>query len=887
MRLLLVTAAVALLPCGAQTRSFVKAGDAVEGSVTFAQPVTRPLLLAAGQFFFAQINGIRLSMQLHDPQGSAMGKPGRTAAALITQAGEYKLEIRTFAPTAQRFTVTALQWRDARPDDNVRIQAIAALTEGYREAETATLEGRQAAMQHYRKAREITKALGDKWLEARCVLGEANIHAALGTIDEALHSMNDAIELYQSLGDRGGEAFALNSAALLYASRSQHPKAFDYYGKALAYRRERGDRRGEAEILRNMAIAHSSAGNYQAAIDIYLDVVERFRAAGDRYAEAVTLVQMGEFYLTLGDYEKAMAHARQSLPLHRAHADKTAEVHTLTLIGQILAAQGNHVEALANLNSAIQLSHTSGLAWLHVSTQAIAATSEEALGRLPRARELYLEALGPMRAHRNREGSSRLMSQLGQLELKAGRTQEAARYLSDALEMSEGLSNGIPEALARFGLAQLARSRNDHPLARTQMERALAIVENIRTRVDNRNLRATLLATRGDWYQFYVDLLMEKNDVRAAFQGVERSRARSLLDLLLEHQGASGSNATPPFSEAMLDTNTAILEYHLGAKKSWLFVVTREGIAARQLPGEDVIAGEVREARKLLSQPGRATLGRFAQSAARLHRMCVEPAMDRIAGKQRLVIVADGALHYLPFEALLTNTPATLAFAELPYLLKRWTIGYAPSATSFAALPRNAVAVPGHDLVAFGDPRGDLPGAAREAREIARSFPASRALLVQGSAASRSAVTGSGDLSRSRRIHFAAHGLLREQPAAMSQILLANGTELSVADVLNLKWSADLVVLSGCETGLGPQLRGEGILGFTRAFLMAGARSVAVSLWQVKDESTVKLMTAFYQRLSRGETNSDSLRQAKLELIRTGIYAHPFYWAPFVMAGRL
>jgi CHAT domain-containing protein len=862
-----------------------KQGDAVEGSASPAQAATVPVMLAGGQFFFAQINGIRVSLQLLDPQGNELTQPARTATLLVSTAGEYKLRVHTLSPVAQRFKITALLWREARPDDAARLEAIRLLTEGYRQAEYATAESRRKALDHYAQARSASRAINDTWLEARCILGQANIHSATGDTVAALGAYTDALTLYRNRGDKPMQAYALNLAALLHAARSEFAQAFDYYNQALAIRRAANDPRGEAETLRNLAIAHASASNYQSAIETFEDVLTRFRTLKDRYQEAVTLVQIGEFYLSLGDHEQAIRYARLSLPLHEANGDKTAQVHTLTNWGQAFAGQNKHREALERYQAALDLSAASGLGWQHVNTQALAAESEEALGRLPQALALYQEALGPMQSHGNRDGASRLLSRLGLVELQRGRLDQAATYLDEALESSQGLENPTAQAMALTALARLAHKRNDPAAARQQVERALALIEGIRARVDNRSLRATFLATRGDWYEFYVSLLMEKRDTRAAFAGVERSRARSLTEMLQERQQQLQLQPLP--TERDIDADTALIEYHMGAYGAWIFVLTREGIQAQPLPAQGSIEAEVRALRELLAKPGRATLGRYAQSSARLYRLCVGPVAAQIAGKKHLVIIPDGALHYVPFEALLTRDPSSLAFASLPYLLRERTISYAPSAAAWVTLQRRKPSsTQPRELVAYGDPRGDLPGAAREATQIASLFtPASRTLFA-GKQATRQNVITSPLPAHSRRVHFAAHGRMREGPAGATGILLANGSVLNAVDILDLRWNADLVVLSGCETALGPRLRGEGILGLMRAFLYAGAASVAVSLWPVHDESTVDLMSDFYRKLRDGKGNSEALREVKLGLIESGVYAHPYYWAPFVIAGK-
>src|SRR5262249_4311309 len=142
-----------------------------------------------------------------------------------------------------------------------------------------------------------------------------------------------------------------------------------------------------------------------------------------------------------------------------------------------------------------------------------------------------------------------------------------------------------------------------------------------------------------------------------------------------------------------------------------------------------------------------------------------------------------------------------------------------------------------------------------------------------------------------QRLHFATHGLLDQKRPELSGLVLsrAPGSRedglLQVYEIFNLDLDADLVVLSSCDTGLGTSVSGEGIVGVTRALLYAGAQSVVVSLWQVDDTSTPDLMIGFYRHLDQDAGKAESLRQAKLEMIRQGRFAHPFYWAPFVLIG--
>jgi CHAT domain-containing protein len=188
---------------------------------------------------------------------------------------------------------------------------------------------------------------------------------------------------------------------------------------------------------------------------------------------------------------------------------------------------------------------------------------------------------------------------------------------------------------------------------------------------------------------------------------------------------------------------------------------------------------------------------------------------------------------------------------------------------------------------------GRLAGSGEEVRRIAELYPRGSVALYTGADATEEKLKGSRWLSGAHRLHFATHGIISEAQPELSalQLTRAEGSRedglLQAYEIFNLRLGADLVVLSACETALGKQLTGEGLMGLTRAFLYAGAHSVVVSLWPVADDSaTPDLMVSFYRRLDRSPDKSEALQAAKLELIRKKQYAHPYYWAPFILVGE-
>ncbi|MFQ6094268.1 MAG: CHAT domain-containing protein, partial [bacterium] len=302
--------------------------------------------------------------------------------------------------------------------------------------------------------------------------------------------------------------------------------------------------------------------------------------------------------------------------------------------------------------------------------------------------------------------------------------------------------------------------------------------------------------------------------------------------------------------------------------------------------------------------------------------MLIGPAREYLKPGVELIIIPDGILHYLPFGALVTQK-AIDQKQEARYLIEDYTISYAPSASVLDILierPARSVQIRRRELLAFGDPlfgetteeadltletteRGlyqeqgcqfsRLPYTKLEVTRIASLFPEESTSIYLGAAAAEERVKGE-DLTRYRRVHFATHGLIDEAIPGRSCVVLALDDDpaedgfLQMREIFNLKFDADLVVLSACQTGRGKLVRGEGLIGLSRAFLYAGANSMLLSLWSVNDRSTAELMESFYRSLQKGKEKSEALRTAKLDLLEGEIQAlrHPYYWAPFILLGR-
>lgn len=410
----------------------------------------------------------------------------------------------------------------------------------------------------------------------------------------------------------------------------------------------------------------------------------------------------------------------------------------------------------------------------------------------------------------------------------------------------------------------------------------------------------------------------EKERLIGLLENAEEDYHAELVRAERAAPGAAPSTAAGPGAAAGLSpvavgelqgrlAGNVLLSYVLGNKASYAFLVTRGRIDTAVLPGTGTIGPAVeRYLRFLQLADGREFAG--AKAGRRLFEMLLGPLAARLpAAGGRLVVVPDGALHYLPFEALVRGGGSEAGGNGVPdYLGRTAEISYAASATEAIAAPPPAgatgraaevLAVGCSDAIACDNRSRTLKRSfdrlkyvGEEIRSVERGLSDLRVTSVLDVAASERWLKSTG-LRRFGVIHIAAHGVIDDVNWWRSALLLTpdpDGAEdgfLTALEIPGLTLGARMVVLSGCGTGNGRLFLGAGIKGLSGAFLRAGAERVVVSLWNVDDRAASRLMGVFYERLRAGVPPSRALAEAKVSLMRSG-YANPFYWAPFVLIGR-
>ena len=370
--------------------------------------------------------------------------------------------------------------------------------------------------------------------------------------------------------------------------------------------------------------------------------------------------------------------------------------------------------------------------------------------------------------------------------------------------------------------------------------------------------------------------------------------------------------------EELIDEKTALIEFFLGENRSLMFFVTKNELKLYSLPPRELIEKSIRAYLKIIYQPPKDKF-KGILAAQRIYKELLSLDKKNIPSSvEKLIIVPDGVLYYLPFETLISSTRCGLP--EEKYLIEKYTISYAPSSSSLLFLSEKKIKKgASKGLLAFGNPFYNAKASSKskrnktytqvlkdlysnlgfdyspltysqlEVQKIAEFFPKTKRNIYLKKKAKEDIVKKIS-LKDYQIIHFACHGFLDENFPFRSALVLALDEDtaedgfLQVREIYNLRMRADLIVLSACQTGKGKLEKREGILGLPRIFFYAGAKSVVSSLWKVSDKTTGKFMSYFYRHLSQGKSKARALQLAKLKMIKSKFY-HPFYWAAYILNG--
>lgn len=906
----------------------------------------------------------------------------KTVEAAVSESGDYELRIMSFGETegTGSYSVKIAELRTAAEKELNFTGGVKIFNQSFNGVipTLSTIESLRKSIQNGQIALEKFRLAGATQNEARTLWQIGVVYYKLGDTSKSIEFYQAAVEKYRIVSDKKGEVYALIAIGDAYSLIGDTEKAIRIFSETLKISREVKLEMTERDSLNKLGDIYMDFGDYERA-EIYFNQSAEIVYQYKNVSLSFPLINFGKIAFYKGEYEKALEYFQKSLETvrkeeHRLGTKKESEASFLNNIGRTQYALGKREKAVEAFNESLSISRQ------YANYDAQAATFKY-LGKIylengdvEKSLEFFNQSL---EIYRNIEDTQNVAESLlltAKTNLKKGDLNAAQTMTEQALKLVETVRGKVKTAELRdsysenlqdyYGFyievlmrknavepnknyAALAFEANEKRKARGLLNLLTESNANIREGVDPKLLEKeaelrNLLSARLENLTRTLGKKSKPEDIETLKREIEEVRAE------YEQTQAQIRSASPRYAALtqprtltlaevqnnVLDNGSVLLEYFLGAEKSYLWLVSKNDFQTIELPEREAIEINARQVYEALTARNRQVKFETAEERRErlefadsdfvtyskvLSRTILAPAISSI-GNKRLLIVADGALQYIPFSALKINEK---------YLIETNEIINLPSVSVLAVLredfkgrpnPKKTLAVladpvfeknderlakvktkPAFENVAIRKATRDglelsrLPFTRREAQLVGSLVPANQQTQRLDFKANRQFVF-SKELADYRYIHFATHGFINPQTAELSGIVLSlfdeTGAEqdgfLRVGDIYNLKLNAEMVVLSGCQTGLGKEIKGEGLVGLTRGFMYAGARRVTVSLWDVNDEATSDLMGKFYREMlgTKKLAPASALRQAQISMIRNDKWKNPYYWASFTLQGE-
>jgi CHAT domain-containing protein len=806
----------------------------------------------------------------------------------------------------------------------------------------------QQGLQLLQQAFSLQAAMGLRPAQTKTLWSLSLLYRSLGANMQALGYTGKALELAKSLSFSGEEIRSLMLIASIQKRQQQLPDAEQALLQAKSIADRTGNCWEQSQVHNQMATLLADSGNLSdAAVHaakaealaslLLTDDTQLLGKALAKRVKAITLLKQGNPQAAAKEAEDALRFIKQrNTPRH--------QTHILTTLAEAHVAMGNLPKAIALYQQQLDLLTTMNLPPEKAQILYAIAQLQRGKGDGAAALAAINQAIAIVEAMRKQVVDPELRTSF------FASKQDFYTFKIDLLLEWDQQQTGAGHAAEAFHTSERSRARTLLELlddARTDIRQG--ITPDLLEQEQALQYRQTALDKR--WQQAFSENSDPSALPRLQQQRQQLLQQREELRQTIRARApryAALTDAEPlrlaQVQQQLLDADTVLLQYSLGKERSFLFVVSRNDLQVLPLPA----AAEINALVEALRSPLTLNEDRkeIHRRAAALSQQVLAPASGAIGRHRRVIVVADGALQLVPFAAL----PLEPNSSDSPNLGDKHLLLHLPSSSTLALIRQQrervaanrptSLAILADPVFSAKDPRlsvapADRPSSAMqaavpnpsssdlralsfqrasasledcdkelpycrlgytrtEAMSLASMLPDSRVSLSMDFGADLNRAT-SLDLSRYSHVHFATHGLFNGKQPALSGLLLSrvdrNGKAkdgfLQIGDIFNLKLNADLVVLSACETGLGSQVQGEGLVGITRGFLYAGSPRVLVSLWQVSDEATATFMTSFYEAmLQRKMPASQALLAAQKELRANPKWISPYYWAAFVLQGE-
>jgi CHAT domain-containing protein/Tfp pilus assembly protein PilF len=768
------------------------------------------------------------------------------------------------------------------------------------------------ALQHALAIAEKTQIPSD----IAYALGNMGIHYwNVGEYAKTAHYFSRANVIFEQLCDDYNASVTYTNLGALYTSVGDYAQALSCLQRALRIKEKLSELPGIAIVYSTIGTVYAEQGRLQQAKTFLNKSLTMCRRIGDTLTTAKVHIALADILLREKNFQLSERHIADGINLFRAHGVRTQVAGALVSLGLLRMAERRLPDAARCFDDALSIANEiNSPEWKWKAHAGLGAIHEEQ-SAWDEARHDYALAVNELEQVRTMIEAGELRTTFVQSQISPYesliRVLARLHTASPTKVFADTTFVVLERFKARSFVELLAESRADvrRGLSEEQKLQEHALLNHI-SKIQSRLIETGM--DRSAREHALEDLKVAEDELlqlQSEFRRTNPAYANLKYPSPIDVQTVQSQ---------ILSEGDLLLEFSLGSKRSYLWLITKDSSRLVELPSAATIE---RQARVFLSElrrrPTSATLtgslSAIRSAGTSLFKTLFGNWAKEVLSARNLIIVPDGILFYLPFEAL----PLPSASG---YLINRLPVSYAPSATVLVQLcARPDSARPPLDLLAFGDPtfarkqNGNHPVASttvravdifknltrdvtplpltrKEIHDIASHCSSDKTTLHLGNEATETDVKKE-ELFSYRYIHFATHGILDENVPSRSGLLLStvdDSTEdgiLQMNEILNLEMDADLVVLSACETGLGKLMKGEGMVGLTRAFHYAGARSLVVSLWKVADNSTAALMDGLYANLVKSHTPPEALREAKLNMLKSSVptWRHPYHWAGFVV----
>jgi CHAT domain-containing protein len=769
-------------------------------------------------------------------------------------------------------------------------------------------------------------------VETKNMGGEAGALVALGDVYFAQGDYARAGDNYQKILTLAEKihhtvAIAAVSAKMgnLHYAQGNLAQAMDYYAKSVRLYEEAGSKLEITYPLANLGNVYFSLGNYEKALEHYQKILKIYDQLSSKAGAAWLRNQIGDVYAAQGKNGIAQSFYVLSLKAHEELGNKRMQAYSLNGMGRLRFAEGKYAEAIVFLARAAVLARSSQAPEVLWKALNLLGQSHRALHENDKARQTLEESIAIIEQLRNQVAGNERDQEMS-FESKTTPYVAMVELLIEENDLA-GAFVYAERAKGRMLLDVLRHGREDMTRSMTAEERDRERSLNASMTVASAQIRQEIGLPQPDQAKL-ANLETRLQQARLEYEAYETRIHAAHPDLRIQ-RGDTRALTVKEAESLIPDQQTALLEYVVAPDKTYLFVLTR----ATDSPGSITLkvfsipitardlGNSVTKFRQLLAGN---SLG-FKEPARQLYELLLRPAEKELARKAVVGIVPSGQLWELPFQALLS--------AKDRFLLDDHALFYSPSlsvlremrnksAGSAGILPAgglpnsslvkvSASPTPAGSLLAMGNPSlnsslvaraqstdrslslGNLPAAEREVKELGEIYGLRRSKILTGPAATEE--TLKAEAGRYRILHFATHGLLDDENPLYSRLLLANSKDtedgfLEAREIMKLDLRADLAVLSACQTARGTIGPGEGLIGMSWAFFIAGTSTTVVSQWKVDSASTARLMVSFHRLWQGAEkpapvNKAEALRGAALRVMSDPKYRHPFYWSGFVVMG--